>query len=106
MGDVCPKQGGIMSNKKFLVPILALAAFGLPVSASIVEYCSGLGCGANVQSQFNNDVSAGGYTLGALTTFSAATGVLSGTDYTDTLSQIMFDSFHGGPGGPLSDDGG
>jgi hypothetical protein len=95
-----------MSNKKFLVPILALAAFGLPVRADIVEYCSGLGCGTNTQSAFNNDVSVGGYTLGALTTFSAATGILSGTDYTDTLTQIMFDSFQAGPGSPLSDTGG
>jgi len=42
--------------KRFLVPVMALAAFGLPVGASVVTYCQ-ISCGANDITAFNNATS-------------------------------------------------
>jgi len=81
-------------NKRFLVPVLALAAFGLPARADIVEYCSGAGCGANVQSAFCNAVTVAGYSYEGLETFNVNAD-LSGSLYTDSTSGIIFQDFQG-----------
>jgi hypothetical protein len=80
-------------TKRFLVPVLALAALGLPAGASIVEYCSGTGCGSQTSAAFMNDLSTDSYTLQGLTTF-AASGI-SGSIYTDSATGIVFTDFLG-----------
>jgi hypothetical protein len=82
-------------NKRFLVPVLALAGFGLPVGASIVTYCDGGGCGANITSAFNNAVATNGYTYVSVSNISFTAGSLSGTQYDDGLTSMVFlDSSH------------
>jgi hypothetical protein len=92
-----------MINKRFLVPILALAAFGLPASADVTAYCSGSGCAAENNSQFTTDLASDNYTLEALIAFNATNGSLVGADYTDNTTQITFTSIEGNnlslPGG-------
>jgi len=80
-------------TKRFLVPVLALAAFGLPAGANIVEYCSGSNCGATTQSAFNNAVTLDGYTYDGLLDFSG--GTLAGSVFTDTTTGIIFTDFQG-----------
>jgi hypothetical protein len=75
-------------NKRFLVPVLALAGFGLPVGASILEYCSGLGCGASTHSALTNDVATDGYTFQGLQTFVLSS--VSGHTYSDTTAGLVF----------------
>jgi len=92
--------------KRFLVAILALAALGLPARADIVEYCSGAGCGVNVQSAFDNAVTVAGYAYEGLETFNVSAD-LAGSYYTDVTSGIIFESFfNGGPSGTLTNTGG
>jgi hypothetical protein len=92
--------------KRFLVPVLALAALGLPARASIVEYCSGAGCGGNIQSAFDNAVTVAGYSYEGLETFNVDAD-LAGSYYTDDTSGIIFESFFGGgASGNLTDTGG
>ena len=100
-----------MINKRFLVPVLAFVACGLPAGASIVEYCSGNNpnCSTNSQAAFNNAVTTDNYTYAyaGLQSFSAGNGMLSGDMYTDTLTQIAFVDYAGGsPNGAFSDAGG
>jgi hypothetical protein len=76
--------------KRFLVPVLALAAFGLPAMADVVTYCDGGGCSSNTTAAFNSLV-----TLDALTYANATdltfTGSLTGTtQYTDGLTSMVF----------------
>jgi hypothetical protein len=94
-------------NKRFLVPVLALAGFGLPVGASIVTYCSGTAaaCVANNQAVFDNAVATDNYTYDGLLTFTAANGVLSGNTYTDNLTGLLFTDFGTAPNG-FTDAGG
>jgi len=80
--------------KRFLVPVLALAALGLPARASIVEYCSGAGCGGNIQSAFDNAVTVAGYAYEGLETFNVSAD-LSGSIYTDLTSGIIFTDLQG-----------
>jgi len=80
--------------KRFLVPVLALAAFGVPAGASIVEYCSGTNCGATTQSAFNNAVAASNYTYDGIETFNSG-AELSGSTYTDSTTGIIFEDFQG-----------
>lgn len=88
--------------KRFLVPVLVLAACGLPAGASIVEYCSGSNCGATTQSAFNNLVTLDSYTYDGLETFNVS-GDLTGSIYTDSTTGIIFQDFEGHG---LTDDGG
>ncbi len=81
-----------MISTRFLAPVLAIVAFGLPASAAIVEYCSGSGCGASNNSQFLSDLSTDAYTLQGLTTFSAMAPALT---YTDSTTGIEFEDFPG-----------
>ncbi len=86
-----------MINKRFLVPVLALAAIGLPVRGSVATYCSGSSsfCSANDATAFNNQLTADTYTLGGLIAFSASNGSLAGTTYTDSATGITFTDFLG-----------
>jgi hypothetical protein len=79
--------------KRFLVPVLALAAFGLPAMADVVTYCSGSGCNPENATAFTSDLATDNYTLQGLTTFASAN--LAGSTYTDPLSQILFTDFLG-----------
>jgi hypothetical protein len=80
-----------MMTKNFLASVLVLVGFGLPVSAGIVDYCGGSGCGTNNGSAFMTDLTTDGYTLGAAIDF---TGILSDDTYTDG-SGILFSSAEG-----------
>jgi hypothetical protein len=82
-----------MINKKFLAPILALAAIGLPLRASVATYCAGSGCGAANNTAFTNALATDGYTLQGLTTF--VVGNLVGSTYTDPTTGIVFTDFAG-----------
>ena len=87
-----------MMSKKFLVPVLALIGFGLPASASIVEYCTGSGCGADNNAAFTSALTSDGYSLSAFISFSTGiggTGLLAGTTYTDDASGIVFADVEG-----------
>jgi hypothetical protein len=75
--------------KRFLVPVLALAALGLPARADVVAYCDG-GCGSNIMSVFNSLTSGDAYASGSPITFGPALGVLSGNEYTDDLTSVVF----------------
>ena len=79
--------------KRFLVPVLALAAFGVPAGASIVTYCDS-GCGANTMSVFNSLTSGDTFASGSPITFGPALGVLSGGNYTDDLTSVLFQATH------------
>jgi hypothetical protein len=82
-----------MTNKKFLVPVLALFAFGLPAGASIATYCSGVGCSPDNNAQFMTDLATDSYTLGSLITFSVSNGSLVGDTYSDnTGTGVVFTS--------------
>ncbi len=83
-----------MSKKRFLVPVLALAALAMPARASIVEYCSGTNCGATTQSAFESALTVNGYTYDGLETFNNS-GDLSGSVYTDSTTGIIFQDFQG-----------
>jgi len=80
-----------MINKRFLAPVLALAALSLPAGASVVEYCSGSGCGVDTQAAFTTVLATDSYTLQGLTDFSGTD--LSGDTYTDSASQVVFTDF-------------
>jgi len=82
-----------MISKRFLVPVLALMGWGLPVGASVVSYCDGNGCGADTMTQFATDLTSDSYSLQGLTTFSNAD--LAGSIYTDTTTLIVFTDLHG-----------
>jgi hypothetical protein len=81
--------------KRFLAPVLALVAFGLPMSASVATYCAGSGCSPNNNVQFNTDLATNSLTLGSIITFSNTNGVLAGPDYTDDSTTILFADFLG-----------
>jgi hypothetical protein len=76
--------------KRFLVPVLALAAFGLPAMASSVPYCDTY-CGGNDTAAFSNALALDGYTYvsGTDLTF---TGGLSdgGLQYLDGSTGVLF----------------
>jgi hypothetical protein len=84
-----------MFNKRFLVPVLALVAFGLPAGATVATYCAGSGCGSENASAFATDLNTDGYTLGSIITFSNTNGILAGPDYTDNASGVLFADFLG-----------
>jgi len=79
-----------MSMKRFLVPVMALAAFGFPLGASVVPYCN-TWCGGNDTATFASTVALDGYTYasGADLTF---TGALSdgGLQYVDAATTLLF----------------
>jgi hypothetical protein len=82
-------------NKRFLVPVLALAAFGLPARASTVAYCDGGGCGSNIMSAFNSLTGSDSWASASPITFGDfPIGVLSGNEYTDDLTSVMFQATH------------
>src|SRR5580698_1511511 len=75
--------------KRFLVPVLALAALGLPAMADVVTYCDGGGC-SNTTADFNTLVTMDGLTY-ANPTDLMFTGSLTGTtQYTDGLTSLVF----------------
>jgi hypothetical protein len=95
-----------MMSKRFLVPVLILAGFGLPAGAAVVQYCSGSGCGVTTEAAFNNAVTVGGYAFDGPETFNVS-GDLSGYTYTDLATGIIFQNFTSGSvGGSLTDTGG
>jgi hypothetical protein len=81
-------------TKRFLVPVLALAAFGLPAGATTVAYCDGVGCGSNVMSVFNSLTAGDIWESASPITFGLTLGTLTGNDYTDTLTSIDFQAAH------------
>jgi hypothetical protein len=83
-----------MTIKRFLVPVLALAAFGLPAGAAVVSYCDGAGCGANTNAAFNTMTSGDTYASAIAITFGSGLGVLSGNEYTDNLTSVIFQATH------------
>jgi hypothetical protein len=88
-------------TKRFLVPVLALAAFGLPAGATTVAYCDGSGCGTNIMSVFNSLTAGDTWASASPITFGDfPIGVLSGNQYTDDLTSVMFQATHN-----LSDPG-
>lgn len=82
-------------NTRFLISVLAFAAFGVSASASVVTYCSGSGCATENNAQFVSDLASDAYSLGALMTFTTSNGSLAGADYTDTGSGVLFADFLG-----------
>jgi len=79
-----------MINKRFLVPVLALVAFGLPAGASTVPYCDGGGCSANTTAAFNTAVTSDDLIYASATDL-RFTGILSGgTGYTDGTTGVSF----------------
>jgi hypothetical protein len=70
-----------------------------------VEYCSGSGCGGNIQAAFDNAVVVDGYTYEGLETFNVSAD-LSGSYYSDATSGLVFESFFQGASGNLTDTGG
>ena len=84
-----------MINKRFLVPVLALVAVGLPVRASIVAYCMMAGRVAEVLLPHCNGLAAADtYASVSPITFGPAIGVLTGNLYTDDLTGVMFQAAH------------
>jgi hypothetical protein len=85
-----------MISKRFLVPVLALIGLGLPASADVVAYCSGGGCGGGSLATFNTAVTNDGYTYASVDdiTFGSGPGVLSGNQYTDDLTSVLFQAVH------------
>jgi hypothetical protein len=79
--------------KRFLVAVLALAAFGLPARADITAYCDGFGCGSNTMAAFTTAVTADGDTYVSVSniTFSAGS-LLSSTEYEDTTMVDILDT--------------
>jgi hypothetical protein len=97
-----------MISKRFLFPILAIAALALPASASIVEYCSGTNpsCATFSQTAFNSVVTGSDYAYASGTPLNFV-GVLSSDTYTDSLTGVSFVDFAGGsPSGTFTDSGG
>jgi len=82
-----------MNSKRFLLPVLALAAIGLPAMADVATYCSGSGCGTANSAAFTSDLATDNYTLGSLVTFSTSNGSLVAADYTDNASGVLFADF-------------
>jgi len=74
--------------KRFLVPVLALAALGLPAMADVVTYCNG-GC-SDTTADFDSLVTLDGLTY-ANPTDLTFTGSLTGTtQYADGLTNLVF----------------
>jgi hypothetical protein len=82
-----------MINKRFLVPVLAFVASGLPAGASIVPYCNST-CGSNTIAAFTTQVANDAYASVNPITFSGVVGVLTGNQYTDDLTQVLFQATH------------
>ena len=80
--------------KRFLLPVLALAALGLPARADTVAYCDGGGCGSNVLSVFNSLTASDSWDSASPITFGPAFGTLAGNEYTDTLTTMTFQAAH------------
>jgi hypothetical protein len=82
-------------TKRFLIPVLALAALGLPAGATTVAYCDGGGCGSNIMSAFNSLTGSDPWVSASPITFGDfPIGVLSGNEYTDDLTGIQFQATH------------
>jgi hypothetical protein len=79
-----------MSKKRFLVPILALAALAVPARATLVDYCNA-GCGTNTLSVFNSLTSGDTFASTSPITFSGAPV----SEYTDGLTNVLFQATHG-----------
>jgi hypothetical protein len=76
--------------KRFLVAVVALAAFGLPARASVVPYCDSF-CGGNDTAAFSSALGLDGYTYVNGTDLTI-TGTLSdgGLQYLDGQTGVMF----------------
>ncbi len=83
-----------MIKLRFLAPVLALAACALPAGASVVSYCDGYGCGSNTMAAFTTLTSSDTYASASPITFSNSLGVLSGNQYTDDLTSVIFQATH------------
>ncbi len=83
-----------MIKLRFLAPVLALAACALPAGASVVSYCDGYGCGSNTMAAFTTLTSSDTYASASPITFSNSLGVLSGNQYTDDLTNVIFQATH------------
>ena len=82
-------------TKKFLVPVLAFAALGVPAGATTVAYCDGGGCGTNILSAFNSLTGSDPWVSASPISFGdSPIGVLSGNEYTDDLTGISFQATH------------
>ena len=79
-----------MSNLRFLVPVLALAALAVPARATLVDYCNA-GCGANTLSVFNSLTSGDTFASGSPITFGGGPTA----QYTDGLTDVLFQATHG-----------
>jgi hypothetical protein len=77
-----------MMNKKFLAPILVLAAIGLPVGASTVTYCDIGGC-PNSNAAFAAATGSLSFANGGV--FLAFAGSSTTALYTDSLTGTAFD---------------
>jgi hypothetical protein len=79
-----------MNIKRFLVPVLALAAFVLPASADVIAYCDGFGCGSNTTAAFTSAVTADGDTYASISNITFTDGSLTGVQYDDGLTSVIF----------------
>jgi hypothetical protein len=77
--------------KRFLVPVLALAALGLPARASIVPYCDN-GCGLNTTAVFNSLVTSTPYTYAYVMDQTFTGSLTSSTDYIDGTGVEFMDT--------------
>jgi hypothetical protein len=79
-----------MMMKRFLVPVLALATFGLPAWATVVPYCDTF-CGSNDTTAFASVVGVDGDTYASSTDLTF-TGTLSdgGLQYLDGATSVLF----------------
>jgi hypothetical protein len=79
-----------MSKKRFLVPVLVLAALAMPARATLVDYCNA-GCGTNTLSVFNSLTSGDSFASTSPITFGGAPV----SEYTDGLTNVLFQATHG-----------
>jgi hypothetical protein len=80
-------------TKRILVPVLALAAFGLTARASIAVYCD-VNCGGNTTAAFSSVLLLDGYSYANNPDLTFTGLGLSGNSlqYTDGLTNVMFAS--------------
>ncbi len=84
-----------MTDKKFLVPVLALVAFGLPAVASVTTYCS------NASPTCTN--SSGSFDSSGLLAIDFTSAAIVSNSFTDSVSGTAFFDYLGGTMGDASD---
>jgi hypothetical protein len=79
-----------MISKRFLAPVLALVALGLPASASVVAYCDIGNCGLNSTAAFNTLVTADMLVYASAMDLTFTPGSLNAGSYDDGMTGVLF----------------